>query len=63
VALQARPVELAGHKLDLDPQACFMIGDGTSDIELGQRAGATAFYLAPATTPRRLLKLRLLQIR
>ena len=34
-------LKLAAKELAFDPEACFVIGDQTCDIELGRRAGAT----------------------
>ena len=31
--------------MDFNPGACFVIGDKSSDIELGQRVGATTFLV------------------
>jgi len=38
-------LERAAQELGFDPQACFVIGDKSCDIELGQRVGATTFLV------------------
>ena len=38
-------VELAAKDLDFDPRDCLVIGDKASDIEMGQRMGATTFLV------------------
>jgi D-glycero-D-manno-heptose 1,7-bisphosphate phosphatase len=38
-------LESAAADLKFDPRQCFVIGDNASDIELGQRAGATTFLV------------------
>jgi D-glycero-D-manno-heptose 1,7-bisphosphate phosphatase len=38
-------LKLAAQELNLDPQACFVIGDKVCDIELGHRVGATTFLV------------------
>jgi D-glycero-D-manno-heptose 1,7-bisphosphate phosphatase len=38
-------IEVAAKELGFDPAACFMIGDKTCDIEMGQRAGATTLLV------------------
>ena len=38
-------LELAAKELCFEPQASFVIGDKASDIELGQRVGATTFLV------------------
>jgi D-glycero-D-manno-heptose 1,7-bisphosphate phosphatase len=40
-------LELAARELDFDPCSCFVIGDRSSDIELGQKVGATTFLVRP----------------
>jgi D-glycero-D-manno-heptose 1,7-bisphosphate phosphatase len=38
-------LEQAGHDYGFDPASCFVIGDKSVDIELGQRVGATTFLV------------------
>ena len=38
-------VERASHELGFDPETSFVIGDKRSDVELGQRIGATTFLV------------------
>lgn len=38
---QSGLMELAARELGFTPQACFVVGDKESDIELGRRVGAT----------------------
>lgn len=38
-------LESAAKDLNLDPKACFVIGDKASDIEMGQRAGAATLLV------------------
>lgn len=38
-------LKLAVKDLDFDPRACFVIGDKASDIEMGQRIGATTLLV------------------
>jgi D-glycero-D-manno-heptose 1,7-bisphosphate phosphatase len=44
-------LELAARKLGFDPWDCFVIGDKTSDIELGRRVGATTFLIRMSYGP------------
>jgi D-glycero-D-manno-heptose 1,7-bisphosphate phosphatase len=38
-------IELAAKELNFDPRTTFIIGDKSSDIELGKRVGATTFLV------------------
>ncbi len=38
-------LQLAAQELNFEPSDCFVIGDKASDIELGQRVGATTFLV------------------
>jgi D-glycero-D-manno-heptose 1,7-bisphosphate phosphatase len=38
-------LERAGRDYGFDPASCYVIGDKSVDIELGQRAGATTFLV------------------
>ena len=38
-------LELAGKDLKFEPQACFVIGDKASDIEMGQRVGGATLLV------------------
>jgi len=38
-------LELAARELDFDPCSCFVIGDRSTDIELGKMVGATTFLV------------------
>lgn len=39
-------IDQASHDLQFDSGSCFVIGDKASDIELGQRVGATTFLVS-----------------